>query len=272
MKNIVKNICIVLFIAIAGNFSAMGQESPKLIKDSKEKVETKATDVKKTATDLKGDKKAIQGDKKKQAEKAAKTAASEKGSKLDAATKKVKKGATDAANQNADEIDDAYKEKMDKATTTEERMALEKEMKKAQAAKRDLKGDTPKDGEATKGGAKKGKPIVTSSEDKDYTDLKGREFGQARASGAKKMIEKKEVHIAKKNANIVRSRDRIEAARKRVKDQVASGQISAEEATAKQAKIDRAEQRLKAYETRVESSKKKLSDHKTKVNDLYIKD
>ena len=188
MKNIVKNICIVLFIAIAGNFSAMGQESPKLIKDSKEKVETKATDVKKTATDLKGDKKAIQGDKKKQAEKAAKTVASEKGKALDAKKDQVKKAATDAASQNAD----AYKEKLDKATTTEERMALEKEMKKAQAAKRDLKGDTPKDGEATKGGAKKGKPIVTSSEDKDYTDLKGREFGQARASGAKKMIEKKE--------------------------------------------------------------------------------
>jgi hypothetical protein len=273
MKNLVKKICIVLLIAFAGTLSVNAQEdSPKLMKDSKEKVTEKSTEVKKAAADIKSQKPALSTDKKKQTEKATDAVASQKRNELEAAADKASKKAAATTSQNADELE-AIKEKLSKTTNKEERMALEKEIKKAQA-QRDLKGDSPKEGEEIKVEVNKGKPIITATgpENKDYPDLKGRELGQAKAADAKVRIENKQADVAGRDVHIEKSRERIADARKRLELQVASGEVSKEEASAKQARIDKAEARLKDYEASVQMSKQKLMEHKTTVNSLYTKD
>ncbi len=154
-----------------------------------------------------------------------------------------------------------YKEKM-KDASPEEHKELEAKMREIQKQRLE--------GKDVKGGTKDVKEKIEIKKDKAYSDLKGREYGNARATDAKKMIEKKEVDMANRDRFVASGKDRVSAAKTRVQADLDSGKINKEQAAEKLVKIANAKQRLKDYEARVQSSKKKLADHKSKVSD-YIK-
>lgn len=151
-----------------------------------------------------------------------------------------------------------YKENL-KDASPEERKELEAKMQELEKQKLEMKDEV-----------KDAKKEAAATEVKAYSDLKGREYGNARATDAKKMIEKKQADMVNRDQFVASGKDRVAAARTRVQTDLDSGKINKEQAAEKLAKIASAEKRLNAYQTRVNDSRQKLSDHKEKVSD-YIK-
>ena len=149
-----------------------------------------------------------------------------------------------------------YKEQM-KDATPEERKDLEAKMREMQKQKQSQE-------------VKDVKEKADRKKEEAYSDLKGRAYGNARATDAKKMIEKKEADMANRDRFVASGNDRVSAAKAKVQADLDSDKINAEQAAEKLAKIAKAEQSLKDYAARVKNSKKKLSDHKSTVSG-YIK-
>ncbi len=153
-------------------------------------------------------------------------------------------------------------EKVLKDASPEERAEIEAKMRELKKQQHDGKG-------AVSGEVEKVKDKTDKA--KKYSDLKGREYGNARATDARNMIEKKEAKMAKRDQFVASGKDRVSAAKAKVQSDLDSDKINKEEAVEKLAKIAKAEQSLKDYEAKVREGKKKLADHKSQVSG-YIKD
>ena len=281
MKKLRNVIGLILILVFTVNINGFAQDAPKGVKEVKEKV-SKQDAVKKKAEYTKAEQQELEGEAKNKEKEVKrysemsedemlkykekiKNAPPEEQKRLEAElmSKREKlKGAKKDKKEQMREAKQDMKEGMkgEKRELKESMKEEKREMKEGmKEAKREMKGEM-------KEAKNKGKAYG-----KNKGNLEGREFGQARASDAKSRIEKEEAEMADRDEYIVKSKNQIAIAKKSLQGQIEAGNISKEDIVAKQARIGRAEQRLKDYEARIIDGKQKLSTYKNNVSDIYGK-
>ena len=287
MKNLRNNLSLLLLIIFVGNFNGLAQTSVKDVKGAK--------DVKKEARDQVSNTKEA-------ADKSA-TSVSELGEdERNKFKEKISQANTEEERQKVKEEIKSYKEekkryeesvKSDankKASDTREDLSTSKGSydKELNAYKEKLKTASPderkklevkiaeleKQGAVVKKQVKKGdkelKKKGNNKKEGAYSDLKGRALGNAKATDARKMIEKKKSDLAKRDGYVASSRDRVSTAKAKVNADLASDAITKEQAADKFTKIAKVEKSLNDYETKLKDSRQKLTDRSNTVAD-YIK-
>ena len=94
---------------------------------------------------------------------------------------------------------------------------------------------------------------------KNKGDLKGKEFGQARAAEAKSKLQEKEKSLENKEELISQSNKRLAAAKERLEKAKAEGTLTEEQIKEKEAIIDKVEGRTKRLKESLEEANKKKS-------------
>lgn len=293
MKSIKNSLIVVLLLVFVGNANGIAQSSidvegvkntHKELRDEVSKKKEEAQKVKNNAESTTSDASSVSqvssDEITKIKEKLKKTTNKAERKELMAEIKRLRGGDLDSdddgVNDKVGDVKDGrskpnevmsdemrkYKEKM-KDATPEERKELETKMREMRKERYEAK-------DLVKEEAKEVKENVAAKKVKKYSDLKGRELGNARATEAKKMIEKREADMANRDRFVASGRDRVATAKAKVQSDLDSGKINKEQAAEKLAKIANVEQRLKDYKARLKNGKKKLTNHKNLVSG-YIK-
>ena len=272
MKSIKKIVLVAGLLLFAGNFAVSAQK----LSDSKE-------GLKKEQEKIKQDKDQAKEKIKNEKDKMKNEIKDKKGVMKSDADAKVDEG-NDAATSYSDVKDGKMKileEKLKKARTDKEREEI---MKMIEAEKKGAKRDddvaknnsdadvTNKEESATSATLDKGNAKDNGQGNaygKDKAELKGRDFGLARADAAKAKLVKKEADLAKKEELVKNGRARIANAKKRLAVAIAGGKLTEDQIAQKQAAIDRAESGINKLEASINGGKAAYAKQKATLSKVY---